>query len=196
MPDRYNLEIRRIRETDKDALFYSGHQAFDQCNLSGTLKEYWESDVQCEGGTYLVFILIETKSTKPIGLIRVRDELSGADPKIPEFNGKPAIYLSRLGLVPEKHDYHLGRVLLEYFFYIAKSKLREHSLDSVIAYLKCPDEKERIEYYESFGARIIREIYEEKWGKGLVMSTTLFFDDLKNERKLIRHQNHKSDISK
>jgi hypothetical protein len=63
----------------------------------------------------------------------------------------------------------------------------------VIAYLKCPEDL--VKYYESFGASVISKIEEKGWGIGAVMATELYFDDLKNVRKITRRQNRKSDAA-
>jgi hypothetical protein len=195
MPDRYNIEIRRICKEDKDCSFKTECEPFDKYNPSRTLREYWEIDTQ-SSGKFTVYILVESKSNNPIGLLRIRDELKGADPSIPELQNRPALYLSRVGLFLTKQNYHLGRVLLEYLFFLAKSKIAENSLDSLTVYLKCPKEKNRIKYYRSFGAKIIKEISEEGWGLGVVMSTEVYLADLKDEKIPIRRRNRKSDTSK
>jgi hypothetical protein len=171
MPDKYNVEIRRIKEEDKYASFKTHHKDFDKCNPSGTLAEYWQSDSQ-SSGKFDVYLLLEANTKSPIGILRVRNEIDGADPTIPELNNQPAIYLSRVGLLTSRRNYHLGRILLEYFFFIAKSEIKSHSLKKATGYLKCIDNERMIGYYESFGGKVIKK-YTGPWGPAVVMAINL-----------------------
>lgn len=175
MPDRYNIQIRRICESDSSHPFQTGYDDFDKANPSKTLMEYWQSDNQ-KDGLFTIYLLIEVKNNEIIGLLRLRNEWRGANPNIndsiPEIDGKPAVYLSRVGLVSKKRNYHLGRILTEYFFYIAKHEMKNKGLHENCGYWKCPKDKIVIGFYESFGAKVIKE-YSGDWGPAVVMMTKI-----------------------
>lgn len=175
MADRYNIEIRRMRKKDKDIIFKTHHEDFDKCNPSGTLAEYWHSDSQ-NLGNFDVYLLVDAKSKHTIGVLRIRNEIKGADSAIAELNKQPAIYLSRVGLLTSKRNYHLGRILVEYFFFIAKSEIRRHSLKSVIGYWRCIDDENMVGYYKSFGGRVVKK-YEGDWGPAVIMAINLCLDE-------------------
>jgi hypothetical protein len=180
MPDTYNLEIRRINEGDISTSFHSNDRLFDLANPSKTLKEYWESDNQCEGGSFCTYLLVESKVKRVIGIIRLRCEMQGANPnineKVPEIEGKPSIYLSRLAILPGMRSYHLGRILMEYFFFMAKQEILKYSQKEAVGYLKCLKNDTIIGYYKSFGASVVKE-YTGNWGPAVIMSTKITVEE-------------------
>jgi len=145
------ITIRRIEEQDRRQEFSTGKRTFD-FDTNGKridLRFYLERD---RSGDYESYVLLDDRRVMGVLCIQKR---------------RDSLYLSRVGVRKGYWRRGYGTELMR--FAISKA------IESGYCKVTLESDEENVDFYESFGFRVIRKYYDDYWGSSATMELTLRF---------------------
>jgi hypothetical protein len=164
----YDLELRRIRPTDQTKPFRTEDTTFDAVNPSGTLNEYYHSD-ESIGGRFWVFVVNKAASEEVVGLLRFRREFDGPAEQVREMPDVPAIYFSRIAVLPNDRGFSLSLVIIKFLLHVTMQEMKKNRINRLLLYWRCQEGK--ISYFSSalVGSGVMLRYDGGIWGPSALM---------------------------